>query len=305
MALPNGGGRSLSTVAMLVLTAVTLLTLDGRNFGPVERLQNGLRDVIAPVRSAADDIVSPFGNAWNGITDYDAVTAENKALRAEIERIRGEGIRDESAVEELEALKAEVGLEVDDYLVKIAQVVGGPVGNFPQFTVEIDVGRNNALLENMAVITAGGLVGMVTRVGADRAEVELVTDPGFVIGVELGDGVVIAQGTGDGETLRVDQNLSQIGEVAVGDPVSTRSSLIPPGLPVGRVAEIVRDDDGVLEEIVIELSADPGKLEFVTVVLVDPAVIDEARTDVLGNEVPGIPATTTTTIAPTTTTGSP
>lgn len=269
---------------LLALTAITLLTLDGRNFGPLQTMQEGLRDVIAPIRSAADDVVSPVGNAWNGLTDYDAVVAENEALRAEIERLRGTSIQDETALAELEALRAEVGLVVEDYLVLLTEVVGGPIGNFEQFSIDIDAGSNDQVSQNMAVITSGGLVGLVSRVGAERSEVRLVSDPEFVIGVTFADGVVVARGTGDGETLRVVENLSQVPDVAVGDPVVTQSSLVPQGIAVGRVSAVERDDDGVLQEVEIELSAEVGHLQFVNVVLADPAIIDEERTDVLGNE---------------------
>ena len=283
MALPDRSGRSRSTIVLLVLTAVTLLTLDGRNFGPLERLQDGLRDVVTPVRDAADAVVSPVGNVWNGITDYDAVTAENEALRAEVERLRGQGILDEAVLSELEALRAEAGLEIEEYETHLAEVVGGPVGNFQQFFVEMDAGADDGIVADMAVVTSGGLVGRVARVGAGRSQITLASDPDFVIGVSVAGGVVVARGTGDPSILRVETNLTKIDEVAVGDIVVTRSSLVPPGLPVGRVATIERDDDGSITGVEIELSAQLDNLEFVTVVLVDPAVIDADRTGVLGD----------------------
>ena len=302
MALPDRSGRSRSTIVLLVLTAVTLLTLDGRDFGPLETLQDGLRDVVAPVRDAADAVVSPVGNVWNGITDYDAVTAENEALRAEVERLRGQGILDEAALSELEALRAEAGLDVDDYETLLVEVVGGQVGNFEQFFVEIDAGADDGIVEDMAVVTSGGFVGRVSRVGGGRSQITLASDPDFVIGVSVAGGVVVARGTGDPSVLRVDTNLNKIDEVAVDDIVLTRSSLVPPDLPVGRVASIERDDDGTITGVEIELSADLDNLEFVSVVLVDPAVIDADRTGVLGDgdlapttTVPTAGATTTTT----------
>ena len=67
---------------MLFLTSVTLLTLDARDFAPVERLKDGVAAVVSPFRGLGDRAFSPIGDAWTAI-------GENDELEAELERLRG------------------------------------------------------------------------------------------------------------------------------------------------------------------------------------------------------------------------
>src|SRR5690606_23595733 len=67
-----------------------------------------------------------------------------------------------------------------------ARVVSGPDANFSH-AVEIDKGTDHAIAVGMPVTTGGGLVGRVSRAGSDSATVELLTDPGFKVGVRLAE----------------------------------------------------------------------------------------------------------------------
>ena len=87
MALTRSSGRRRYRLSMLVLTAITFLTLDLRGFGPLTSLQQGARDVLSPVRSRADSIFSPITDRFDCFNcNYD-VQRENEALRAELEEL--------------------------------------------------------------------------------------------------------------------------------------------------------------------------------------------------------------------------
>jgi hypothetical protein len=45
MALPDRSGRSRFTLALLIVTSITLLTLDFRGFGPLDAVTDGLGSV--------------------------------------------------------------------------------------------------------------------------------------------------------------------------------------------------------------------------------------------------------------------
>ena len=46
-------GRTRFTILLLVLTAITLLTLDGRGFGPIDSARSAVLSVLSPVGDAA------------------------------------------------------------------------------------------------------------------------------------------------------------------------------------------------------------------------------------------------------------
>ena len=87
MAAPRRSGRSRFSLFILVLLSATLLTLDARDFGPVEELKDGIAAVVSPFRSVGDAAFSPVGNAWENFSNSDDLEAENERLRQEIEEL--------------------------------------------------------------------------------------------------------------------------------------------------------------------------------------------------------------------------
>jgi rod shape-determining protein MreC len=269
VALPRRGGRARYRLGLLVLTAITLLTLDFRGFGPLERAQSTTRDLLSPVRTAVTAVTSPVGDALRGIVDYGDLEDENARLRAELEELRGSQLSDEAASEALARLEEQLDLpSLTDVTTAVAQVVAGPTGNFEDNVVEINKGSSSGLAEGMPVMTNAGLVGRLVRVDRTRSVVELVTGGEFAVGVRVGDEVALARGAGSGTTLRAAEGLSSDNPVQVGDPVLTNGgagSTFPPGVPVGRVSSI--DKSSGVPVVTIRLEADIEDLDYVTVLL--------------------------------------
>ena len=80
-------------------------------------------------------------------------------------------------------------------------------------------------------------------------------------------------GSGAGEPLEVSDSVPVGAEVGIGDILVTSGldrSLYPEGLIVGTVTEIVVDEAGLDQQLVVEPTARLERLDFVTVVLFDP-----------------------------------
>ena len=131
MALSRRTGRSRFTLVLLILTSVTVLTLDFRGSGTINTLRDGASAVFSPVRSGAERVFGPVGDTWNGVWHYNDVRKENERLRAEIETLQGQQAQQQDASKQLAMIS-----ELD----KIAQwttlggvdarVVAGPLTNF-------------------------------------------------------------------------------------------------------------------------------------------------------------------------------
>jgi hypothetical protein len=106
VAISARGRRSRTIVALLVATAVTLITLDFRGFGPLESAQQAVRGVLEPVAGVATSATRPITRVWNGIADYGRVEAENKELRAEVDRLRATEVDEANARQQLDAILA-------------------------------------------------------------------------------------------------------------------------------------------------------------------------------------------------------
>jgi len=275
VALSRRTGRSRLTIALLILTSITVLTLDFRDSAVVSGAREVAATVFSPLRGVAETVTDPFANAWNGVTEYDDLEAENERLRAELDEIEGERVRDADAAEQLEVLLEQLEIEwVGDIPTATARVIAGPGSNFSR-AIEIDKGTDHGLKEGMPVITGAGLVGKLVQVTAERSHVMLITDPDFAVGVRLVESGVTgtAEGTGEGEPLIVDTGLEQGSEVEEGAALTTSGSdrsAFPGFIPVGRVTGTQPGSGGLTVDLVVEPLAETSKLAFVTILLWEP-----------------------------------
>ena len=173
---------------LLVLTAITLLSLDLSSFGPLGTAQRLVRDLLHPITEVAGAIVSPFSDAWNAVFDYDDLEAQNRLLTERIQQLEGNELAVEAERAEFERLRAATGVDVRPDLARVtATVVRGGVGNFDDDVITIDRGSQDGVRAGMAVVTNAGLVGRVERVDATTSAVLLLTDTDLIVGVRLAD----------------------------------------------------------------------------------------------------------------------
>jgi rod shape-determining protein MreC len=273
MALSRRSGRNRFTLLFLVLTSITVITLDfrGGGGGVLGSIRNGAADVLAPVRSAGGTVFSPVGDALQGVTGYGSLEDENAELRAELEQLQGDAVRNEDARAELRELLRLQRLPVlDDVPHVTARVVGAPIGNFEQ-TIELDKGTDDGIGEGMPVVTGAGLVGRVVSASGSRSVVRLVTDPSSAIGIRIlgPDELSVASGEGPGRELSVGFVEPGV-SVSSGDRAVTsgmeEGSALPAGIPVGRITDALDGPGRLEQEVRLEPFADLDHLRFVDVI---------------------------------------
>ena len=273
MALSRRSGRTRTTVVLLVLTAVTLLTLDGRGFGPLESAREAVLSAFAPVGDAASGVLEPVGDAWNGAFSYDELEEENRVLRERIDELEGQLTENQIARDSLQELleQAEIAFVGDLPRVR-ARVVSGAVANFDQ-TLEIDKGTAAGIRRGMPVVTGRGLIGRVAQVSETRAVVELLSGGGFSVGFSIVSTNVlgVVRGQGDGTKLRATVDVDR--DVFPGQILVTSGVLgsqFPQGLPIGVVTAVNENEGALQTELAVEQLASTSDLSYVTVVLWEP-----------------------------------
>ena len=285
MAVAPRSGRSRYRLVLLILTAVTLLTLDFRGYGPLETAQSRVRDVLEPVVSAVDVVLGPVAEVWTVMFSYNDLRSENDRLRSEVDRLSSADIRAAARQDALDRLLAATGVTYVDGVEQItASVLRDSVGNFDDDIVSIDVGHRDGVAPGMAVVTAAGLVGRVETVDTARSTVTIVSSPNLVIGVRLLDTGDVGLGHGiAGEQTKfvVDTGLRwpETGDLSelpgIGSSVVTAAgSRYPANIPVGRVASVEPAEAGLVQLVTVDLAADVDDIGYVTVVLQTP--VDQA-----------------------------
>lgn len=271
MAMSRRSARPRFTLLLLVLTAITLLTLDERSggIGLVGVIRDGARDAFAPVQDAADAAFRPVGDFFQGAVHYGDVEKENARLREQLAERDGVVLRAEDAARERRALLDQQDLEfAGDIPTVAARVVVGPASNF-DLTIQIDRGRNAGVAPGMPVAAGAGLVGRVVDVSRTRATILLITDPKSSVGVRLaGSGDVgVATGRGSRSTLRLDY-VDPASKVDKGEAVVTsglQQSAFPPGIPIGKVVAATTGAGALQQDVTVEPAVDLRRLTFVKV----------------------------------------
>ncbi|HSH60479.1 MAG TPA: rod shape-determining protein MreC [Acidimicrobiales bacterium] len=255
---------------LLVLTAVTLLTLDERTggLGVVDGARDAARDALAPARDATDSAVRPVANFFQGIIQYGRLEEANTRLREQLAARDAELAQVRDAQRERQELLDQQQLEfVGDIPAVAARVVLASPSNL-DLTVEINRGRDSGVSPGMPVVNGAGLVGRVVDVSRTRATVVLISNPTSNVGVRLASGEVgVASGRGSRSALEVD-NVDPAAKVAPEEPVVTsglQQSIYPPGIPVGKVRTARVPPEAVQQEVTVEPLVDLRRLTFVKV----------------------------------------
>ena len=281
---PRRGGRSRLTILLLVLTSVTVLTLDFRGVGFLGDARRSVGSALSPLQGAAEFVATPFQNTWNGITGYDDLASENERLRARVGELEGDLSRNADLEVQYDELLNQVDIPwVGDLSTATARVVQRPASSFSH-VIGIDKGRTAGIREGMPVVVGtgeslGGLVGQVVDVSDGSASVQLLTDPEFRVGVRLvtSQRFGTASGQGSGRDLLVDTGIEPGEpdadlpslEIVTTSGIDERSSF-PASIPVGKVRRSREANGGLTLEVFVEPLADLDELSYVSVVLTTP-----------------------------------
>ncbi|HEY3724847.1 MAG TPA: rod shape-determining protein MreC [Acidimicrobiia bacterium] len=269
MAVYRRTSRRRSVLILLVLTSITLITIDARsNGGGVTRtVRDAARDTMAPVQSAVDDVLSPVADWFDGVAQSGNLKDENRTLRRELAQARGEAAQSRAVRRENQELRKLAQLPLTQNLPGVnAQVIAGSPGNF-ESTVTLDRGSDVGIATGMPVVTGDGLVGRVVQASRKRATVLLLTDPssGVAVRLEKSGGTGVASGRAGSNLLGLDF-VNPTFKVTKNELVSTAdSSRYPPNIPVGRVASVKTSPGAIEQTILVQPLADIARSSVVRV----------------------------------------
>ena len=278
MAVPQRSSGSRFTLAILLLISVTLISLDARGYEPLANLRKATTAIIQPFRNIASIIFDPVADAWESLSEGDALERENALLREQLSELLEYRVTTEGAVEELTALRTQLDLEnIGGQKTIVAEITARSVSNFDPYIIEIGKGTQSGIREGMAVVSVGGLIGRIEDPGLRSSRVRLITDPNVNVGVlavgtnEIG----ILSGGGVGQPLKVSDGIPVSAQVEIGSIMVTSGSErspYPGGFAVGTILEIVVDEINLEKELVVAPTGQLENLEFVTVILYEPTI---------------------------------
>ena len=219
-----------------------------------DRLNGAFRVLGTPVRSLQRAVTRLGDN----ISQRFSVMRENKAIKAEIDRLieENDALRQRNAeleplVGKNEELERLLGVKeiVADYTLLRASVITKDITDwFNEFT--IDVGTKDGVKNGTVVMTSYGLVGLVYNAGYNSSKVRCIVDERseLMCRIKRNDELLRVSGTTNENFTAglVADRIAKNAAIYVGDVIITADSgdVYPAGLTVGVVSEVRVDEDG-------------------------------------------------------------
>ncbi len=241
--------------------------------------------INGPLETAAGYTIVPFqkgigaAGAWltgrsDDLKKINELTQENNELKERIDELTiriNDLQRDKYELAELRSL-FHLNEQYSDYKKVGARVIGKETGNwFSSFV--IDKGSNDGIEPDMNVMSGSGLVGIVTSVGPNWANVRSIIDDSSNLSgmvMSTSDTLIV---TGDLELMdegyiRFSQLIDEDDIVVKGDQVVTSaiSNKYLPGISVGFISEIEKDANNLTKSGYITPAVDFKRLNTVLVV---------------------------------------
>jgi rod shape-determining protein MreC len=266
---------------VLVVASLAMITAYFRESesGAMHSVQDGAATALQPFETGADRLVAPFRDAWGYASDLRHAKANADAYRKELERVRAQSLQSSDAIRKVRELEELLAYRrskrfPDDYTSITADVIQDPLTPFRQQIV-IAAGYNDGIRKDYPVVVSAGLVGHVTKVSNETAQITLITDLQSTISAE--DSRTGAKGgirgRGQGRPLLLDR-VPKEEIVKSGDWVATSGrryrklpSLFPRNIGVGTVTSVTQRDTDFFPTVQVEPFVDFSSLDSVLVLI--------------------------------------
>ena len=268
-------------LVLLVFALSMLVVSEAGYLAPVE---NAFHYVLDPLQRAFSGVAAFTGDLFRTRREVRELRVEVEELREQVDTLTVENVRLKEFEAEVQQLRALLNF-VSDYPISAslgAEVIsreacdtfpcGDVVGVEPNpylRYVTINVGSLQGVETGMPVVSGGaGLIGRVVQVGPRTAEVQLLTDTDSAVAALLQTsritGLVVGQPDG---TLRMEY-IPQEQHIDVGDIVLTSGlgGVMPKGLVIGQVTEVLQMDYALFQSAVVRPAIDLSRLELVLVI---------------------------------------
>lgn len=227
---------------------------------------------MAPFRMVVTGFTKTVEKYYSYTFRYEALAAENEVLRAKIAQMEDVARQAESTSRENIRLRNAINLKTthEDYQLADAYIIGWSSTDFNN-TFTINRGTKSGIDVNMVAITANGeVVGLVSQVGPNYAEVKTVLDSTLEISATISssgyNGMVSGGYINGNETLLRMDYLPSSAIIRNQDQVVTSGSTVyPRGLILGKVVDAGFEQTGVAKYAILQPAADIRSLEQVLI----------------------------------------
>jgi len=261
--------KSVIFLAILFLVALTLFTrdIDKREGGGL--FDTVIISVLSPPLKLSTLAVNKVYRLWLGYFNLVGVRSENVLLQKTVADLQRENqLLQETALEN-KRLRELIGFKKTlPYHFIPAAIIGRDPSSWFR-TLLIDKGTDNGLRRGAAVMTAQGIVGKVLDAQKTAAKVLLLIDSNSALDILVQRSRAKGIVEGRTEELCELRFVSKTEDIQRGDVIITSGldEIIPKGIVVGAVVNVVRNSPGFFQLVEVKPAVDFSRLEEVLVVI--------------------------------------
>lgn len=225
--------------------------------------------VTSPAQTAVGAPGSLLDGLFGNLGNAGQLRQENEELRAEIASLRQQVVKLPELENENQILRDQLAYRQSqpDLKTRSARIIGHDTNPLVD-SVTVDQGTSAGLSDGLVAVSPAGLVGRVERAGPSSSKVLLLTDSASAVNCVIQGSRArgVAEGTTDGSLVM--RFVGQGDAVRVGDKVVTSGlgTQFPPGLLVGTVSDVRRNDADPFQVVTVAPAVDFDHLESVLVV---------------------------------------
>lgn len=258
----------------LVCALMVVLSLFTNTFDRI--LNDAAGSIIIPFQRGITYVGGFMTDKADNLKQVDALLRENEALKAQVDELTLEINKLQQDKYELAHLRElfDLSAQYESYQKVGARIVGSESVNW-YHSFLLDKGSEDGIAVNMNVIADGGLVGIITDVGANWSRVtSVISDEvnlmGQVLATEdnliVSGNLALAKATG---TIDFSQLLDADDQVRAGDKVVTSSisDKYLPGLVIGYIADSSLDANNMTKSGTLLPVVDFNHLDEVLIIL--------------------------------------
>ena len=251
-------------ILAVMIAAITLISVNtSGNSGFVTNL---LTSLSKPLRSVAASVANAFESIYGYIDDYEKLEAENAELKAQLNKLQQDYRESTDISAENERLRKLLDLDSrrPDYKkYDTATIINWSSSNWSSsFTIGKGSYNSDIKVGDCVITEEGYLVGVVDVVEPTSSTVITILDTRFYVGayidrtdkryIAMGDFSLMKQG------LLKFGYLEDTAEIIADDTIITsgKGGILPAGLIIGTVQEVVTSNTGIDKYATIKPAAD-------------------------------------------------
>lgn len=267
MAFERKNVRSIIILAVIIVLCIIIITVSFRDSDVFKKPISVTLDFFKPVQEKTFIFFQKTAGFFFNISDYFKLNDRVKGLEKENSRLIAEYSESINLKTENDRLRELLGMKQRSELqTKTARVIGYYESNW-QSQIIINAGKSDGVLEDMAVVSEKGLVGIVILAANNTSRVRLLNDPQSSIGARILSSRKLGLVEGSPDKKIYLNYIEENEDIFKGDILITTEfgENMPAEILIGRIKRINISGSTPYKLIEIEPFTDYKKLEYVLV----------------------------------------